>query len=77
MAQRSVQQSCLSCKFFRPTDVLHGKCRVDKETLGPGDYPVKRHGDICPSWQDTGQQYYIRCGWVKGLQMRAEEESGQ
>jgi len=50
---------------------------VDKETLGPGDYPVKRHGDICPSWQDTGQQYYIRCGWVKGLQIKAEEESGQ
>lgn len=60
---KHLQKICLSCNFFRPKDTVVGMCRLDK-TKFP-DYPVMGHADNCDYWQTSGQQYYIRAGWVK------------
>jgi len=54
---------CLRCKFYRLDDIESGICRVDKESST--NYPPKRTDDQCPRWRDSGQQYYIRVGWIK------------
>ncbi len=57
-----VKKTCLSCKKFRLIDVDKGLCRlVKKESVD--DYPQMIHTDVCESWIDCGQQYYIRLGW--------------
>ncbi len=61
---------CLNCKHYRLDDIHSGVCRVEKK--GDGVYPMKLNGDICDSWTDCGQQYYIRKGWIK-----AKSEAGQ
>lgn len=60
---RGVKENCLSCKFFRLLDVESGVCRVEKMALA--DYPVKQTADRCARWRDSGQQYFIRAGWIK------------
>lgn len=57
------EQNCLACIFYRLTDVAVGNCKEDK-TLRP-NYPVKNPQECCDKWQDAGQQYYIRLGWLK------------
>lgn len=54
---------CLSCKFYRLDDTDSGVCRVDKESSV--NYPKKHNDDQCPRWRTSGQQYYIRVGWIK------------
>lgn len=61
---RGVNKCCLSCKFFRLEDVASGICRVEK--VEGGAYPKKPKDDCCGRWRDSGQQYYIRVGWIKG-----------
>ena len=61
---------CLSCKFFRLDDTETGVCRVDKEFST--DYPQKKIADQCPRWRDSGQQYYIRIGWIKAKKAESE-----
>ncbi len=58
-----VKKICLSCKKFRLVSVDTGLCRVDKDSTK--DYPKKHNSDHCPRWQNCGQQYYIRLGWIK------------
>lgn len=62
---------CLSCRFFRLEDVLSGLCRVDRSLK---QYPMKLKDDSCAQWQECGQQYYIRTGWIKS--QLAKEEQG-
>lgn len=57
------EHNCLACTFFRLTDTETGSCKVDK-SLRP-DYPLKKPEESCELWQDAGQQYYIRLGWLK------------
>lgn len=57
------EQNCLACTFYRLTDLTTGACKEDK-SLRP-DYPVMKPEDSCVKWQDAGQQYYIRLGWLK------------
>lgn len=55
---------CLSCKFFKLENTQKGWCRVEKR----GDreeYPQVSRDDSCPQWTDSGQQYFIRRGWIK------------
>jgi hypothetical protein len=61
---------CLSCKFYRLDDIDSGVCRVDKEYSA--NYPKKRTDDQCQRWRDSGQQYFIRMGWIK-----AEKDEGR
>lgn len=66
---RGVKNCCLSCKFFRLTDVEAGICRVDK--VDDGQYPKKQADDLCGRWRDSGQQYFIRVGWIKSQKAEA------
>jgi len=68
MPKRTYDKSCLSCRYFRPVDAIRGKCRVDRSSIEASAYPLMKHRDCCISWEDAGQQYYIRVGWVKSLQ---------
>jgi len=61
---KGVEKNCLSCKYFRLESVEKGICRVDKDR--DKKYPVKHNNDDCARWEDCGQQYFIRLGWIKG-----------
>ncbi len=56
------KKNCLSCKYFRLEDSSSGVCRVDKSVE---QYPIKNTEENCGEWVDSGQQYYIRLGWIK------------
>lgn len=56
---------CLNCKFYRLEDRQSGRCRVDRGSIDPRAYPLMLHEDRCDRWQDAGQNYYIRRGWLK------------
>jgi hypothetical protein len=62
-----MKKICLSCKDYRPLGQRSGCCRVDRKTLSAEHYPVMQHGGSCERWQDAGQQYYIRIGWLNKL----------
>ena len=54
---------CLSCKFFRLDTPESGVCRLVKDVAR--NYPPKGIDDTCEQWKDSGQQYFIRIGWIK------------
>jgi hypothetical protein len=56
---------CLNCKFFHLEDRHSGRCRIDRGSIDPQAYPNKLHQDHCDRWQDAGQRYFIRTGWLK------------
>ena len=60
---KGLEKICLSCKYFRLENVDRGICRVDKAS--DKNYPVKQKNEDCGRWQDCGQQYFIRLGWIK------------
>ena len=60
---KHLQKICLSCQNFRPQNTENGVCRLDK-SLFP-NYPIMAHNDNCEAWKTSGQQYYIRAGWLK------------
>lgn len=64
--------TCLNCRFFRPVDDKNGLCRVDKGTIDQSSYPSKAHEDSCQRWDDCGQQYHIRIGWLNSRKNREE-----
>lgn len=64
------KKTCLSCRKFRLDDPQSGVCRVDKSIV---NYPTKRTDESCECWQDAGQQYYIRTGWIKRTLAKQEE----
>ena len=76
MANTTTTRICLSCKYFRPTDEREGKCRLQKGVIEPSAYPSMGHGDTCESWQNAGQQFHIRVGWIKGLQKKTQAGGG-
>lgn len=67
------EKICLSCQHFHLVDEQEGKCRVDKGRIDKNEYPVKQQEDTCSYWQDGGQQYYIRVGWIKSMKEKAEK----
>ena len=70
----SVEKKCLSCKYFRPEDQFTGRCRVDKDHIDPDRYPIMKHDDLCERWENAGQQYFIRVGWLKNKQNHPNAE---
>jgi len=67
-----IKKMCLSCKFYRLKDAHSGVCRVDKSKKN--SCPITLKEDICDSWSDCGQQYYIRTGWIKSqIKKKAED----
>jgi len=62
-----MKKTCLNCKKYHPLDEESGRCRVDRNKVEPSNYPVMKHEDLCERWQDAGQQYFIRIGWLKKL----------
>jgi hypothetical protein len=68
-----IVKKCFSCKYYRPHDELTGRCRVDKDTLDHRNYPLMEHEDLCERWVNSGQQYFIRVGWLKKLKMKQQE----
>lgn len=75
MKSRKNRPTCLSCKHYRPTDEVRGRCRLNKGRIDPSAYPVMNHGDRCDAWLDVGQKYHIRIGWVRGLKDRSAAEA--
>ena len=67
---KGVKKVCLSCKYFRLERVDRGLCRVDKDS--DKNYPLKQKNDDCVRWQDCGQQYFIRLGWIKAKTASSE-----
>jgi hypothetical protein len=62
-----MKKTCMNCKQYHPLDEESGRCRVDRDKIDSGSYPVMKHGDLCERWKDAGQQYFIRNGWLKKL----------
>lgn len=67
----------MSCKYFRIEDALRGYCREKKsQNAAESDSrPMVRHDDSCKKWEDCGQQYYIRLGWLRAFNARNEEKN--
>lgn len=66
---KGVKKHCLSCKFFRLQNTESGICRVEK--MAAADYPMKHTDQLCGKWHDSGQQYFIRVGWIKAQKTEA------
>ncbi len=60
---KGINKVCLSCKFFRLQNTETGICRFEK--MAVADYPIKHMDGQCDKWRDSGQQYFIRLGWIK------------
>jgi hypothetical protein len=72
---KMVESTCISCKFFRMKDALGGVCRAEKNLGQPkGEKPAVEIGFSCDEWQDCGQQYYIRLGWIKSQNREADKD---
>lgn len=71
---KGVKEQCLSCKFYHLQATDSGICRVDKGG-GGGEYPSKQPGELCPKWRDSGQQYFIRVGWIKARKAAGDNET--
>lgn len=73
----SMKMICMSCKYFKIEDPQSGYCRVSDTVAGKMSAPKKmvRAGDTCEKWEDCGQQYYIRLGWIKAYNNREAEKS--
>jgi len=67
-----IHKVCLSCRHFRLEQRERGLCRVEKNPARK--YPNKRPDDDCGRWQNCGQQYFIRLGWLKA-QIKAAAEA--
>ena len=76
MVSSKNKRVCLSCKHYRPTDETVGRCRQKRGEIDPSAYPVMNHQDCCDSWQDVGQKYHIRVGWIRGLVSKSKDDSG-
>ena len=65
-----MEKICLSCEYYRVKDVESGICRVLVKETGDrnADKPRVLAESTCGKWADSGQQYYIRKGWIRGQQ---------
>ncbi len=64
--------TCIRCKFFRMKSADQGLCRV--KPSGQAEDVKVRTVHTCEKWEDCGQQYYIRLGWVRGQEKTREEQ---
>ncbi len=73
--QPTYKQNCLSCRYYTIQDKQTGFCRIEPLTSKDkkGEKPQVQADNLCDSWRDCGQTYFIRIGWLKKL---AEKEAG-
>ena len=71
----NMKSTCMSCKFFKIEDPHSGFCRVLTKGSGAKQAarPMVKQDDSCKNWEDCGQQYFIRLGWVKS-QKKSEDK---
>ena len=65
---------CMNCKYFKIEDEFTGYCRVavyGKKEKKTEQNPMVLQDNFCEKWQDCGQQYYIRLGWLKAQKKKA------
>ena len=62
-----MEKQCLNCKSYKVKDEDGGFCRwSDKEKKsGKRDWPTVQTDQVCDHWQDCGQNYYVRLGWLQ------------
>jgi hypothetical protein len=67
---------CMSCKFFSMKNSTVGICRVLSRESGDKNAPKPevQVTQTCEKWQDCGQQYYIRLGWIKSQNREADKD---
>lgn len=65
-----MEKVCIHCKFLKVEDVYSGVCRKVKGKDAPR--PLMRHTDTCADWQDAGQQYSIRKGWIQAQHKKTD-----
>lgn len=51
-------------------DMDSGECKATGATPEERDLVAADH--CCEKWEDAGQQYYIRLGWIKGQKKKEE-----
>lgn len=74
-----MKPTCMNCRHYKIVDALSGYCRA-KTGQGPAKNELKemvRHDHTCPQWDDCGQHYYIRLGWLKAQQARQTTDTRQ
>jgi len=71
----SNEKTCIRCKFLRMRDDAGGRCRHGR-TPGRESLPEVALDHRCDHWQDGGQQYFIRLGWLEALRKEQEAASG-
>lgn len=65
-----MHQTCLNCKHYKVEDAQSGYCRVTaKDAAAQGRFLV-RHDHGCHTWEDCGQHYYIRLGWIRAREKK-------
>ncbi|HBI14570.1 MAG TPA: hypothetical protein DDY20_03500 [Desulfobulbaceae bacterium] len=74
-----MKPTCMNCKHYKVVDALTGYCRAEKAQRSDKreQNDMVRHDHTCPRWDDCGQHYYIRLGWLKAQQARQGTDSGQ
>ena len=63
-----MSKECLNCRWLKLNDIDSGICRKVKGKDAPR--PMVKASDTCVDWQDAGQQYHIRMGWIKSQQKK-------
>lgn len=68
-----MEPTCLQCKHYKISDPLSGFCRILVRETGNKDAqrPMVTADHSCEKWEDCGQQYYIRLGWIKNKKKEA------
>ena len=72
-----MKSTCIRCKYFKIEDSLSGFCRVQirKSRDKQAPKPMVKQDDTCENWEDCGQQYYIRLGWIKSQETAKDKET--
>lgn len=70
-----VKTTCLRCKYYRVINETEGVCRVNGKESGnkKSMRPAVTADHSCNQWIDSGQQYYVRLGWIKALARKPAE----
>jgi len=62
-----MKTTCLRCHYYKVADVESGYCKVLVKETGDREAarPRVAADHCCEKWEDCGQNYYIRLGWIK------------
>ena len=74
-----MKETCIRCKFYKIDDEFSGFCRAEakKYDRSEGQRKMVRQDHSCQKWEDSGQQYYIRLGWIKAQSKKKQNNEQQ